>query len=56
MTVGDLKDLLDSVDDELNVYFLRGAKSPLTDGALIDRAVVISSDTDESAEGVYLKI
>lgn len=55
MTVGDLKELLKTVDNELNIYALLGVENPLDSGRSIDRVIVITSDTDGCGEGVYFK-
>lgn len=56
MTVGELKDFLRKIDNDLNVYALLGSENPLNDGRGIERMVVIASDTDQVCEAVYLKV
>lgn len=54
MTVGELKELLERVKNDLEIYHLEDDDNPLCEGEVIGRVLVIT-DTGESAHGVYLK-
>lgn len=56
MTVNELRNFLKKLDGNLAIYIIESDESPLNDGRGLTRAAVVSSDSEEIAEAVYLVI
>jgi hypothetical protein len=54
MTVNELRNFLKKLDGELAIYVIDSSESPLNEGRGVNRLAVVSVDSDEIAEAVYL--